>query len=146
MDSKKIVFILSLSLPLFSTVFIAAAADLYISEPLTSQFYKTDGNIVAQNGCEVAAPHWSWLVASNSVKLEPGFRVRSGGEFGIVIGSYQNLPQRFDYNSNGLPDGWELHYLADPDGDPDGDGVINILEERFGTDPFDSHSKPVGIR
>lgn len=34
----------------------------------------------------------------------------------------------------------------DPNGDLDGDGVINSLEIRFKTDPTDSVSKPVGIR
>lgn len=146
MNSNKFFYFLNLFLSVFSSVSIASAADLHINEPLTSQFYQTDGSIVAQSGCELEAPHWAWFVASNSVRLEPGFRVGSGGEFGIVIGDgYQDLPRDLDYNGNGLPDWWELHYLADPNADPDGDGVINSLEHRFGTDPMDSSSKPVGI-
>jgi hypothetical protein len=44
-----------------------------------------------------------------------------------------------DWDSDGLPDGWELFYFNDFDeddtGDPDGDGADNLTEYNAGTDP-----------
>lgn len=42
-----------------------------------------------------------------------------------------------DANANGLPDSWEaMTGLSDPDGDPDGDGISNLLEYQLGFDPL----------
>ena len=50
-----------------------------------------------------------------------------------------------DLDDNGLPDAWEVRYQAfnlPPNGDADGDGASNLLEAKWGTDPFDPDSKP----
>jgi len=53
-------------------------------------------------------------------------------------------PEIVDQDQTGLPDVWEARYQAfgiHPDSDSDGDGVTNLRESRFGTDPFDPYSK-----
>lgn len=50
-----------------------------------------------------------------------------------------------DWDANGLSDGWERFYFlneggADPDADPDGDGLCNRGEYLAGTDPTDRAS------
>lgn len=53
-------------------------------------------------------------------------------------------PETFDGNLNGLPDIWEALYRAEslnPTDDSDGDGMNNLLESRFGTDPFDPNRR-----
>jgi hypothetical protein len=62
------------------------------------------------------------------------------------------ISQRPDSDGDGLPDGWETLYGLDPDdptgndganGDPDEDGLLNIEEWIFGTNP-NSHDLPGG--
>lgn len=56
-------------------------------------------------------------------------------------------PKNKDTDGDGLGDGWEAKHGLDPladdaQADPDGDGVSNILEMAFATDPRDSVSRP----
>lgn len=50
-----------------------------------------------------------------------------------------------DSDGDGLDDAWELRYFgslgANPNDDPDGDGVNNLGEFRAGTDPLDARSR-----
>ncbi len=59
--------------------------------------------------------------------------------------------QRADVDSDGdgLPDWWETLYFAgnaDPNADPDGDGMSNLAEYRAGTNPTDRNSVFAFIR
>jgi uncharacterized protein (DUF1800 family) len=50
-----------------------------------------------------------------------------------------------DLNGDGLPDAWQVRYgafLLSLAGDDDGDGVSNLQESLWGTDPFDVTSRP----
>lgn len=50
-------------------------------------------------------------------------------------------PGDVDSDRNSMSDAWELQYFGqlgvDPEGDPDGDGYVNIVEARNGSDPLD---------
>ena len=51
----------------------------------------------------------------------------------------------FDENGNQMDDTYErklVGYGADPDADPDGDGLTNFAEDKWGTDPHDPMSFP----
>jgi hypothetical protein len=53
--------------------------------------------------------------------------------------------QKIDLDHDGMSDIWQELYGArgvDPNADPDGDGVSNLLESIAGTDPFDATSAP----
>ena len=55
-----------------------------------------------------------------------------------------NITIALDSNGNGLPDFWQRTYFGlgevDPDADPDGDGISNSLEYRYGTVPTDFYN------
>jgi len=61
----------------------------------------------------------------------------------INMGAYGNTPEAAckspDTDADGLPDDWELYWFSNPEGDgtadPDGDGIPNIREYRYGWDP-----------
>ncbi len=56
-----------------------------------------------------------------------------------IVPQSQLYSQPTDSDGNGLPDLWELHYFGhigvDPNADPDGDGLSNIQEYRYHTNP-----------
>jgi hypothetical protein len=61
----------------------------------------------------------------------------------IDMGAYGNTPEATpgspDADADGLPDDWETHWFGDlqnaADSDPDGDGIPNVTEYRYGWDP-----------
>ena len=62
-----------------------------------------------------------------------------------VLAAQHSPARAIDLNSNGMSDIWELIYGASalaPNGDADGDGVSNFLENIAGTNPFDLSSAP----
>ncbi len=68
----------------------------------------------------------------------------------VDMSAYGNTPEATsrcpDTDSDGLPDGWELHWFGNlqeqPTGDPNGDGILNEIECRYGWDP----TSPAGTR
>ncbi len=127
----------------------ASAADLYLDWPLVNDYYHSDSNIIAQDDCEVGQGKWAWLIAANSISLQPGFRVEAGAEFGAIIGDYSDLPPNLDHDADDLSDGWEFTYFADldetGDGDYDADGVLNYIEFRLGSDPTNINDIPAPV-
>ncbi len=53
-----------------------------------------------------------------------------------------------DTDADGLADAWERRHFGDlsanADGDPDGDGLVNMLEQQYGTNPRDADSDDDG--
>ena len=49
---------------------------------------------------------------------------------------FEEHPITGDHDNNGLPDQWEnMNGVYDPNGDPDNDGIINLMEYILGQDP-----------
>jgi hypothetical protein len=86
-------------------------------------------------------------VSSNAT---PGLRtiiVTQGTNVAYANGFLEVLPLIPDYNFDGLDDTFQRKYFfpftstnAAPNADPDGDGVINSIENIMGTDPTDPNS------
>lgn len=58
--------------------------------------------------------------------------------------------ESFDFDSDGMPDAWEIEYfggtdVADAQGDWDGDGLTNLAEFNAGLDPTDADRDGDGI-
>ncbi len=65
------------------------------------------------------------------------------------IAQNQMYSQPTDTDGNGLPDLWEQHYFGhigvDPHADPDGDGLSNLQEYQYHTDPTQADTDGDGI-
>jgi len=66
-------------------------------------------------------------------------------EYGTDPTDADDHPEFHDADKDGLPDWWEQQYFgcltcANPDEDPDGDGLSNLIEFIHGTDPTDPDS------
>ncbi|MDP2898654.1 MAG: right-handed parallel beta-helix repeat-containing protein, partial [bacterium] len=83
---------------------------------------------------------------SSPFSLEPE---PNGGR--INMGAYGNTPQAASMGLgpgfDDLPDDWEIHYFGHLDyggmDDPDGDGILNVDEYRFGWNPTVSSAAPI---
>ncbi len=71
-----------------------------------------------------------------------------GTETNVIDGIYLS-PIVIDSDTNGLRDTWEMQYFGalgqDPNADPDGDGLTNLIESRFNCSPFLSDTDSDGI-
>ncbi|MDP2895883.1 MAG: right-handed parallel beta-helix repeat-containing protein [bacterium] len=86
----------------------------------------------------------TWSPCIDAGDPESDFSVEPAPNGGRVnMGAYGNTPEAasrsFDTDSDGLPDAWEIHWFGDllgnHAGDPEGDGVANIVEYWQGWDP-----------
>jgi hypothetical protein len=125
---------------------IATAGDLYLEAPMESGYYKSDGNIVAQTNCTVAAGKKVLVAAAGTIVLKSGFHAQPGSTFTAVI---DELSQTEDGDADNLEDWWELMYFGSlyqnpsgANGDYDGDGIANYIEYKLGTDPTDYSDRP----
>jgi hypothetical protein len=116
------------------------AEDLYLEEPVSSGVFCADDTIIAQNNCLIEAGHNVLLLAGQEVVLKAGFHATEGSEFKATIGGYGDIPEDSDVDSDALADWWEVKYFSDTlsyssGSDADGDGVVNSVEYRLGTNP-----------
>ena len=135
-----------LAIAIFSTSY-ATAADLYLNSSLETDYYQSDGNIFAQDGCVVPQAKNVRFLAESSITLEPGFRVEAGSTFGATIGDYNDVPPEADIDGDDLPDYWELasfsgSIIPSRDGDYDSDGHSNFAEYNLETDAADENDVP----
>lgn len=75
-----------------------------------------------------------------------GDTLNDGGE----VNTYHSDPLKTDGDSDGMPDVWEAAHglnplLDDASGDPDSDGLINLLEYKRGSDPHNSDTDGDGL-
>jgi len=79
---------------------------------------------------------------ADSVMLPDDFAVANGQLKGLF--SFELPDALYDGDHNGLPDAWEQQYFGttgvDPNGDADGDGIVNLQEYLQGTDPTDYYN------
>lgn len=103
-----------------------------------------------------AADHWSGSGANsslNTVLYNSSWPWLPGNMYYVTVTNTSSSVQTFslrmdgrdcetdDYDSDGLPDCWEIAYFGDiwsygPDSDPDNDGFSNLVEYQRGTSPI----------
>jgi hypothetical protein len=126
-----------------------AIETLTLSQPLKSDYYLSDNEIAALNGCSVPAGRQVWLVAGKRISLRGGFYVAAGSRFSAVTGGVERLPRELNLDGDAFADWWELAWFGNLSqaggGDYDKDGISNISEYLLNTDPTNSASRPSGL-
>lgn len=92
-----------------------------------------------------SAPDPEFMIATSPANVTVEYYAKAGNQRSrIRFATYSfgasdplTAPSMIDADSNGLADEWEAWYgLTDPNGDPDNDGINNITEQNFGSDPL----------
>lgn len=134
---------------LFCSRPVPAADMLVLSHPLKSDYYLSEKEIAALNGCSVPAGNQVWLVAGKRISLRGGFFVGAGARFSAVTGGLEQLPRDLNLDNDAFADWWELacfgNLSQDGNGDYDNDGISNLSEYLMNTDPADAASRPSGL-
>ncbi len=115
----------------------------------------------------ISAAEVSWMVQSGPIASISSLGLMTAGSVyqnsaAVARAAYGNLSDKVDvainnvgtddfgsYAADGLPDLWQVQYFgangsqAGPAGDGDGDGLNNLQEFAFGTNPFQGSAAPV---
>lgn len=155
-----------------SNVWLANVAASSVSQPTVFKFDITGGYsgawydvfVTAALGSSLTNSGWVWQgegLTCNRYALQPG----SANAFFILgtpldsdgdglTDAYERLvshsdPYKVDTDLNGMPDGWQvLHFNQtgnNPMGDPDQDGLTNLKEYLYGTDPQTSEGFSIWV-
>lgn len=147
----KSILIFLISIILMSIMVLvsnAKAEDLLLSNPITDGYHIADdgGNITISDDSIIEDDSFVICVAEGTTTISTGFKVETGGVFGVFTGSPSEIPKTWDYDTDEMPDWWEFTYFLsideDPLGDYDNDGGSNIIEYTYETDPTDSSNSP----
>ena len=84
-------------------------------------------------------------IVNNLTDGSPGLNYNGQNYNGLSTGGGSD--EGFDLDGDDMPDAWEIENGLDPmfndgGGDLDDDGVLNIIEQRLGTEPDDPTSRP----
>jgi len=125
----------------------------YSSEPIEGVRIKTDGKISALSFSDGAYfmvhPAGTFTITAEA----PGYAPASFS--GVLVGeggtTIQNIALSYpnDSDGDGMPDWWEVQYFGNLDrdgtGDWDGDGLIDLAEFEYGTNPTNPDSDGDGF-
>lgn len=123
----KYQFQLGVYLVLILSASVLMAADRDLSGNLSGGIFDTYGELTTSGSTTVLSGAIVIFRTMESSELAPGFSIELGGKLGIS--SLKLL----------VTDAWKLLHFntldIDLQADPDGDGIINLIEFEFGTDP-----------
>jgi len=128
-------FLIFLSCILFGGAGIAPALDDLVLDGTLSQPYygNAKGNILTGTNCTITSGYNVTFSTFYEITLNPGFETLSNCVFTADVND------QTDSDSDGLPDWWEYAFFGDlsqtAGGDPDNDGMTNLLEYQYRTDP-----------
>ncbi len=121
------------------------------SDATVALYYDTDtdassGAVLFASGLNAAAGQYSWDVSALpagkyyvlAVITDAAGNTQSRYSTGPVSTPGYPAGLRTDANKDGLPDAWQAQYggITNPDGDDDGDGILNKDEYALGTNPL----------
>jgi autotransporter-associated beta strand protein len=113
---------------------------------------------------KVSGPAWLTVAANGTLGGTPSASDAGPNAFVIEVADAANLQATAnlnievtasnpDSNANGILDAWELSRFGNtatganrPDADPDADGLVNLIEYAFDTDPLKANPSPLACR